>query len=178
MTQSGQRGEVVRLLMEHRNSLFAFILAIVRDYDMAEEVLQEVSVAVCESSDLFRLGTNFGAWAREITRRRILAHDRATARFPKSLAAEDLEQLEAGFERAESQASVKERIEALRRCLETLTHASRRVLQLRFAGCFSYREIGNQVDRQPESVRKVVYRSRHALRTCIQRRLNAAEGEA
>ena len=38
MTESGGRGEVVRLLMEHRSSLFAFILAIVHDYDAAEVI--------------------------------------------------------------------------------------------------------------------------------------------
>jgi len=178
MTESSGRGEVGRLLMGHRTSLFAFILAIVRDYDAAEEVLQEVSVAVCEASEQFRLGTNFGAWAREIARRRILAHNRAAARFPGSLTDEDLRRLEAGFEQADSQASAKKRIDALRRCLETLTHASRRLLQLRFAGRFSHREIAEQVDRQAESVRKAIYRSRQTLRSCIQRRLNAVEGEA
>jgi RNA polymerase sigma-70 factor (ECF subfamily) len=178
MSESGEHGEPVRLLMEHRSSLFAFILAIVRDYDTAEDVLQEVSVAVCEASDQFRPGTNFGAWAREIARRRVLANHRAAARFPSSMTDEDLQRLEAGFERADSQASAKQRIDALRYCLETLTQAARRVLQLRFACRFSHREIAEQVDRQPESVRKSIYRSRQALRTCIERRLSAGGSEA
>ena len=178
MTESGEHGEVVRLLMEHRGSLFAFILAVVRDYDAAEDVLQEVSVAVCEASDQFRVGTNFGAWAREIARRRILANNRAGARFPASMTDEDLRRLEAGFEKADSQASVKQRIGALRRCLDTLTDASRRILQLRFAGRFSHLEIAEQVDRKPESVRKAIYRARQALRTCIERRLHEVEGQA
>jgi RNA polymerase sigma-70 factor (ECF subfamily) len=177
MTESGGHGEVVRLLMEHRSSLFAFVLAIVRDYDTAEEVLQEVSVTVCEASDQFQPGTNFGAWTREIARRRILAHNRMVARIPASLTDEDLRRLEAGFATADSQASARERIGALRRCLETLTQASRRLLQLRFAGHCSHREIAEQVDRQPESVRRAIYRSRQALRVCIERRLSVAEGE-
>lgn len=178
MTESREHGEVVRLLMEHRSSLFAFILAIVRDYDTAEEVLQDVSVAVCELSDQFRAGTNFGGWAREIARRRILAHNRAAARFPGSLTDEDLQRIEAGFQRADSQATARERIGTLRRCLGNLTHASRRLLQLRFADRFSHQEIADLVDRQPDSVRKSIYRSRQTLRTCIDRKLSSVGNEA
>lgn len=178
MTESGEHGEVVRLLMEHRSSVFAFILAIVRDYDTAEDVLQEVSVAVCEASDQFRPGTNFGAWVHEIARRRVLANHRAAARFPASMTDENLRRLEAGFERADSQASAKQRMDALRHCLQTLTQTARRLLQLRFACRCNHREIAEQVDRQPESVRKSIYRSRQALRTCIERQLSALESDA
>ncbi len=178
MTENGEHGEVVRLLMEHRSSLFAFILAIVRNYDTAEDVLQEVSVAVCEASDQFRPGSNFGAWAREIARRRVLANHRAAARFPVGMTDEALRRLEEGFKRADTQASTKQRIDALRYCLQTLTQAARRLLQLRFACRFGHREIAEQVDRQPESVRKSIYRSRQTLRTCIERRLSAVGSEA
>lgn len=122
MTKSGEPGEVVRLLIEERTSLFTFILAIVRDYYAAEDVLQEVSVAVCESSDQFQPGTNFGAWAREIARRRMLASRRAALRFPAALTDDNLPRLEAAFEQVDSQVSTKQRIGALRRCLEMLLH--------------------------------------------------------
>ncbi|MCA9068477.1 MAG: sigma-70 family RNA polymerase sigma factor [Planctomycetaceae bacterium] len=177
MAENSEQKEVVRLLMEQRTGLLAYILAIVRDYDLAEDVLQEVSMTVCEISDQFREGTNFGAWVREIARRRILAHNRAAARFPGNLTREELNQLDAGFESVESEASMRERLNALRRCLQTLTNLSRRLLQLRFAGRYPYREIAEQIGRQPESVRKTVYRSRQVLRTCIERRLGLVDGE-
>lgn len=178
MAETGERGEVMRRLMEHRSSLFAFILVIVRDYDAAEEVLQEVSVAVCEASEQFRLGTNFGAWAREIARRRILAHNRVAGRLPGGLSDEELRNMEAAFDRTDEHSAIHERMGALRRCLRTLTPLVRRILHLRYAARFSHREIADQVDREPESVRKAIYRSRQALRACIERRLGIAEGDA
>lgn len=178
MTESSGCSEVVRLLVEHRSSLFGFILAIVRDYNVAEDVLQEVSVAVCEASEQFRLGTDFGAWAREIARRRILAHNRVVGRLPGRLSDEAISNLEAAFGRAGERSTINERMGALRRCLHTLTPLTRRILQLRYAARFSHREIAGQVDREPESVRKAIYRSRQALRACIERRLGIAEGDA
>ena len=71
MTEVDPISNVVRLLMEHRASLFSYIYTAVRDFDVAEEVFQEVSVAVCESYESFEPGTNFRAWAREIARRRV-----------------------------------------------------------------------------------------------------------
>ena len=175
MVETGGRGETVRLLMEHRSSLFAFILAIVRDYDTAEEVLQEVSVAVCEAGEDFRLGTDFGAWSREIARRRILAHYRLAGRFPDSLSDDDIRNLETGFNKVDAQSTAKERMDSLRQCLKAQTPRARRLLHLRYAARFSLGEIAVQVDRQPESVRKALYRTRQALRKCIEHRLRVAE---
>ena len=164
------RNEIVRLLMEHRGTLFVFIYASVRDYDVAEEVLQDVSVVICENSENFELGTNFGAWAREIARRRILAYYRSTKRFPDPLSDEELLNLLAGFD-AVDDVTAKQRMASLSKCLESLKPFAKKILQLRYSGRFSLCEIGQQVGRHPESVRKALYRTRQALRECIERRL-------
>lgn len=168
------RNEIVRLLMEHRGTLFAFIYASVRDYDATEEILQDVSVAVCESGDSFELGTNFGAWAREIARRRILAHFRDAKRFPDPLSEQELRNLQAGFD-AVDDVTTKARMASLGKCLENLKPFAKRLIQLRYAGRLSLCEIGEQVGRQPESVRKALYRTRQSLRECIERRLRGGD---
>ncbi len=168
------RNEIVRLLMEHRSTLFAFIYASVRDYDIAEEVLQDVSVVICEDSDSFELGTNFGAWAREIARRRILAYYRSSKRFPDPLSDEELRNLQAGFD-AVDDVSVKQRMASLVKCLESLKPFAKRLVQLRYASRCSLCEISRQVGRQPESVRKALYRTRQSLRECIERRLRRGD---
>lgn len=171
------RNEIVRLLMEHRGTLFAFIFASVRDYDIAEEVLQDVSVVVCENSDSFELGTNFGAWAREIARRRILAYYRTTKRFPCPLSEDELRNLQAGFD-AVDDTSTKLRMASLTKCLEALKPFAKQLIQLRYAARFSLGEIGERVGRQPESVRKALYRTRQTLRECIERRLRREDKTA
>lgn len=151
--------------------LFSFVYAIVRDFDVAEDVFQEVSVAVCESCDDFRPGSNFAAWAREIARRRVLAQQRKSGRFPGLLTEEEISQLADGFGAAEQDMPHGHRMAALRQCLETLSPAAQRLLQLRYSSGFRLGQIASQLSRQADSVRKALYRTRQTLRQCIEQRL-------
>ena len=162
------RNQVLQLLLEHRGALFSFIYVIVRDFDVAEDVFQEVSLAVCESCQDFRPGTSFAAWAREIARRRILAQRRKTGRFPTLLTEVELAQLAAGFDAAEHRTPHAQYLAALCTCIEKLSPAARRLLELRYAGGFRLGDIAARLSRQTESVRKALYRTRKALRICIE----------
>src|SRR5438874_10623797 len=75
-----RQSQIARLLMQHRTSLYGFIYACVRNHDDTEDILQNVSVAVTESIGQLRDEAGFLPWAREIARRRILAHRRAGRR--------------------------------------------------------------------------------------------------
>ncbi|WP_197527386.1 sigma-70 family RNA polymerase sigma factor [Pirellulimonas nuda] len=165
------RHDVLRLLIEHRNSLFGFIFAAVRDHDAAEEVLQEVSVAVCESSGSFQVGTNFGAWAREIARRRVLAYWRQRDARPALLSDELLQNVSDGFRRVEEQSAPIEQRKALRTCLAKLEPTLRQLIEQRYAKRISLGDLAVQMGRKQETVRKSLYRARMALRKCIEFRL-------
>lgn len=166
--------EVVKLLIEHRIDLFAFILAAVRDYRVAEDVMQNVAVVICNKVDQYESGTNFRAWAREIARRQILELNRGSKRGPKTLAPSDLEYLVAAFEEAEQGGLLEDRLEALRNCLRNLSKSARQLIRLRYEERLSLSEIAEQSNRKPESLRKALYRGRIALRRCIDRRLKVA----
>jgi RNA polymerase sigma-70 factor, ECF subfamily len=167
---SAHRQDVLRLLLEHRSSLFAFILAVTRKMDTAEDIFQEVSLAVCESAESYELGTNFTAWAREIARRRIAANFRRDRRSHQLLALLESRGLEAGFARADEQLAAQQRVAALQDCLSRLGPFVRQLFELRYAGRLGLSEIAARVSRQPESIRKAIYRGRMTLRKCIERR--------
>ena len=168
------QSEVLRLLLEHRDWLFAYIFAIVRDYHVAEDLFQESSVAVCESAADFQLGTSFGAWAREIARRRVLAYFRTSRRTGELLEGLSPELLHEAFEGAASDSPGQDRLDALRRCLSGLSPLVQQIVHLRFVAQMSLEQIADHVQRQPESVRKALYRGRQLLRECIERRLRQA----
>ena len=46
-----RQGQIARLLMQHRATLYGYIFACVRNHADAEDILQNVSVAVTESID-------------------------------------------------------------------------------------------------------------------------------
>jgi len=167
------QSEVLRLLLEHRDSLFAYIFAIVRDFHVAEDLFQEASVAVCESAADFQLGTSFGGWAREIARRRVMAYFRTNRRTGELLEGLSPQLLQEAFDGA-AEPPGHDRLDALRRCLSGLSPLVQQIVHLRFVAQMSLEQIAEHVERQPESVRKALYRGRQLLRECIERRLRQA----
>lgn len=169
----GQRGEVLKLLLDQRSRLFGFVLSIVRDFDRAEDVFQDVSLVICESHSEFELGTDFGAWSREIARRRILSHHRAHVRGPVSLPDEALKHIQAGFDALEKvdNSMQESRVKAMRGCLEKVESAARKFLAMRYEKGMRLEEMAAESKQHPESIRKALYRTRQILRECIERRM-------
>ncbi len=163
-----QQQEVVRLLIEHRGAVTAYIFASMRDNDAAEEVFQEVAVAICDNASSFELGTNFKAWAREIARRRIAAYYRLRSRGPQSLSPIELQYLEDGFTAIEAEENAQDRLLALSQCLARLSPFVQRLFRMRYGSGLSLQQIADEVQRQSESVRKALYRARQTLRSCIE----------
>ncbi len=175
MGKSDHEKEVLQLLIENRAVIFGFILASVCDHNAAEDIFQEVAVAVCESADKFTLGTNFKAWAREIARRRILAFRREKKKLNLMLEPEILELIEQGFEKMEQRTGIPEHVGALKRCLAKVKEQARHLLHLRYGREFSLSAVSEATGLNPESVRKTLYRTRTQLRACIQRKLKTKE---
>src|ERR1700722_1226876 len=95
-----RQGQIARLLMHHRTALYGYIYACVRNHADAEDILQNVSVAVTESIDRLNDEAGFLPWAREIARRRVLAHRRNSKR-EQALDPELLARLAEASERVE-----------------------------------------------------------------------------
>lgn len=169
-----RRREVLRLLLEHRSMLFAFVLSIARDFDRAEDVFQDVSVVVCERYAQFVPGTDFGAWVREIARRRIWSRSRSEGKLPLALPAESLDHVEAAFVRLQP-GEPEMRMKALRACLGGVAASVRRLLALRYAQGLGLERIAREEHRKPDGIRKALYRTRQTLRACIERRLRLQE---
>jgi RNA polymerase sigma-70 factor (ECF subfamily) len=167
---SRRRDEAVRELMRHRSSLFAYILSVVRDFDFAEEILQDVAVVVCEQGADFEPGTNFGAWAARIARNRIFNRTRA-ARREILLSTEALD----AVERAGEQAPPSGWIRAVRACLERVGARARSILLLRYRDGLSGDEIARRIGSTVPAVHMALSRARAAVAECVLGRLAEEE---
>jgi len=167
------RDAVLRDFVKHRSNLFAFVLSIVRDFALAEEVLQEVAVVVCDQWADFRPGTNFGAWAARIARNKIWNMSRA-ARRELLLSPEAIEAVERAAE-AEPEASG---LEAVRQCLEGVGGRTRSVLVMRYRQGMSGAEIARRTKSTVTAVHMALSRARAALARCVEARLAREEGPA
>ena len=166
-----KRAERVRELMKHRSSLFAFILSVVRDFALAEEVMQEVAVSVCESPEESRPGSSFGARAAGIARATIVTLCRERGReIP--LGPEAIE----GIARAAQAEPAANWLEAVRPCLEEAGGKTRSVLAMRYRQGMSGPEIARRTKSTAAAIHLALSRARSALARCVEGRL-ASERE-
>lgn len=167
-----RQAQVAGLLMQHRTTLYGYILACVRNHADAEDILQNVSMAVTESVDQLKDLSGFLPWAREIARRRILAHYRRSRRevpMDPDLA----RHLAEAAERIETKES-SEHLEALQQCLERLPEESRELICLRYDSSISGLEVlAERFGRSIQSIYARVKRIKVLLRQCVEKRLKS-----
>ncbi len=169
---------ITRLLLEHRSALMAYILAAVRNHADADDVFQESSLAIATSFSQLRDENGFLPWAREIARRRILAHVRQNKQLlliddelldKLSEAAARIDQLD--LQRKESQRNV------LHTCLEQLPTESRRLIAMRYDNPTPQVEsIARQFGRTVQGTYALLKRIRLVLRDCVDNKLSQEGG--
>jgi RNA polymerase sigma-70 factor, ECF subfamily len=166
--------QLVRQLLENRDALLGFILALTRDYAAAEEIFQETSLAILEEAREKPAIDNFMAWARAIARRRVAEYYRKASRRA------GIEQLSAGMAEMIAQAFAENtatpehlqiRMQFLLECLNRLTGRSQEVIAKFYQGRQSLKDIAAAMNWQPDSVKVALARARKALADCIQVKL-------
>ena len=167
------QGQLTRLLMQHRTALYGYIFACVRNHDDAEDILQNVSVAVTESIDRLTNEAGFLPWAREIARRRILAHRRSSRR-EQPYDPEVVRSLAEAADRIERTRPASTQRAALLACLESLSPESRQLILMRYDGSgASAEDLAVKFGRSVQGIYALVKRIKTALRECVERRLSA-----
>jgi len=156
-------------LLEHREEIFAHILSIVRQWNLAEDLFQEVSLVILNKQKEKLEVVHFKAWAREIARRTIFNHWKTTKSKSAILSSESLDAVDEAFQREAEPEENGERLEHLRECLRQIPENLARLVDLRFGENLSYREIGRRVNRSPISIQVTVSKLRMKLLECTKR---------
>jgi RNA polymerase sigma-70 factor (ECF subfamily) len=149
--------------------LRGFVEAIVTDFTLVDDVIQETFLTVTHKSHEFRSGTNFWAWVCAIARVKAVECVRRRRHAPQPLRDEVLDALCASQPEPEDDET---RHRLLVRCLAELPPASRRVIELRYSQAQTPAEIARLLNRPTESVYVSLSRARKVLRECVARRLS------
>lgn len=166
--------ELARRLLEHRDALFSYILALVRNWQTAEELFQEVSLVVLRKERQGESVEQFLPWSREIARRMVLDHWKRSARSRVILSEEALDAVDRAFEEHDREPASADLLRSLRRCLDKLPQHLRRVVDLRYSESLPLQEIARRLERSAGSVQVALSRVRMRLLDCTKR----AGGEA
>ena len=172
MSAEQRNQRMTKLLIRHRTMLYGYIFACVRNHTDAEDIFQEVSLAVVNSFDRLRDESEFVPWTIEIARRRVLAHIRRAERTT-ILSPELLPVLAEAAGRVSSTGCLAERSDALLECLESLPPRSREVIAMRYDGSTgSIDRVAQKLGRTLQATYSLLKRIRHTLRECVERRLS------
>jgi RNA polymerase sigma-70 factor (ECF subfamily) len=175
--------ELVRQLLRHQGDFMAYLMAMVRDLDAAEEVFQNAAVVVMQhagSPDAEPI-RDFRAWAKEIVRRQALHYLRAKGRAARMAALEPelLVQIDRAFDDDATDPARRQReLDALRECATLLPDVQRRMVAMRYEGRASFDAIGAAVDRTAAAVQRSLSRTRRMLHDCVQSKLARPTGVA
>jgi RNA polymerase sigma-70 factor (ECF subfamily) len=153
------------LFVQHHSALQVFILALVPDFNTAQDVLQETFLTITSKAHEFTPETNFLNWARAIARYKVL--QATSVRRGETLSATAMESLCA----VEIPETDDRRIETLNTCIEKLAPHARRVIELRYQGSHSPPEIARLIGWATKAVNVALSRARSALRDCVARKL-------
>ena len=164
----------VEILSRHRGQLFGYIHALVRRFDDAEDIYQETAMVLWSKFREYEPGTNFLGWACAVARFRaanFLKREHRRRRHFSQAVQEELAAMQASIGPADAVAQQ----DALADCVERLSDADRRLIELCYGGEDSFRAVAERLGRSPQSVYDALSRIRRSLGDCVDRTI--ARGE-
>jgi RNA polymerase sigma-70 factor (ECF subfamily) len=164
--QRGDERAFTLIVRAYEVPVFNYVLRLVGDRSLAEDLSQEVFLRVFQGLPNFSLRSKFTTWLFQVTKNRVLDELRATERRPRaSVALEDaapLEVLDTPFERLEA-------IDAVWRAVEGLNVDLKMALLLRDVVGMSYSEIADSLEITLATVKWRIYKAREEVQLALSR---------
>ncbi len=165
--------QFVQLFVRHEQQVYRYIYGLLPNAADAQEVMQETAVAIWRRFSDFDPSQSFLAWACGFARYEVLNHYRRQRRRPAPLQDDVLEQLAGGF--VDRIDELNRRRAALDDCVDKLPDKERRLIEVRYGGQRTVREMAASNGASEHTLYKALERIRRALFDCVTRTLAAGE---
>jgi RNA polymerase sigma-70 factor (ECF subfamily) len=150
----------------YETPVYNYVLRLVGDRALAEDLTQEVFLRVYQGLPKFSLRSRFTTWMFQVTKNRVLDELRSMERRPRSFVALDdlppLEVVDAPFERIEA-------IDAVWRAVENLNVDLKMALLLRDIVGMSYNEIADSLEITLATVKWRIFKAREEVQLALGR---------
>jgi len=169
--------DLVKLFLERRDGVLGYVLALTRDRAAAEEIFQEIGLAVVEEAGKGSAVERFVPWVHEIARRRVAEHFRKTARRREVARLESLDEVvgQAFEENACSAEERGRRHDTLGECLDELPATQREMIERRYRQEATIPQIARSMDWSEGAVKVALWKARRRLEGCVESRMEEAE---
>jgi RNA polymerase sigma-70 factor (ECF subfamily) len=164
--QRGDERAFSLIVRAYEVPVFNYVMRLVGDRALAEDLTQEVFIRVFQGLPKFSLRSKFTTWLFQVTKNRVLDELRASERRPRALVALDdappLEVLDAPAEQVET-------IEALWVAVDGLNTDLKMALLLRDVVGLSYNEIADSLDTTLATVKWRIFKAREEVQLSLAR---------
>ena len=164
--QRGDERAFSILVRAYETPVFNYVLRLVGDRSLAEDLTQEVFLRVFQGLPRFSLRSKFTTWLFQVTKNRVLDELRALERRPRAVVAlEDappFEVLDAPAERIEA-------MDAVWRGINALNVDLKMALLLRDVVGMSYTEIADSLEVTLATVKWRIYKAREEVQVALAR---------
>ena len=170
-----QNGRFITLFAQSQSALFSYILSLLPNWTEAEDVLQQTSLVLWEKFDSFDPESDkedFTRWACQIAKYHVLNRLKKLSR-DRHVFSDALVDLLAE-EGIEDITLLDAKRRALGSCLDGLQTRHRQLIQARYSGLWSIKDLAQTWGCTPNSLYRRLNRLRRLLFQCIQQVL--AEG--
>ena len=164
--QRGDERAFTLIVRAYEQPVYNYVLRLVGDRSLAEDLTQEVFLRVYQGLPGFSLRSRFTTWLFQVTKNRVLDELRALERRPRAVVTLDdippLEVVDAPFERTEA-------IDAVWRAVEALNVDLKMALLLRDVVGLSYTEIADSLEVTLATVKWRIYKAREDVQAALVR---------
>jgi len=160
-----------QLFVRHQQAVLGYVLSIEPNFADAQDIVQEVFLAVSRKAQTWSAGTDFFAWVCTVARYETLRFQRTRARRTAHLDEDVVELLHAAEPVDESR--WQQRVDALRRCLDRLAPRAKELVWRRYHGAQMPEQIATGIGWTVNAVRVGLTRARGVLRECMEKQLKA-----
>jgi RNA polymerase sigma-70 factor, ECF subfamily len=152
-------------------ALRGFLSATLPDFHAAQDVLQDVAIALHRQFEQGKEPDHFLHWALAMARNKVLMHVRTRSRSRLIFDEELIEAAAAEWQ--ELLPELEPRAEALRGCVTRLQGRAAELVRMRYLEALPFEEISRRLNLTSVAARTALKRIRLSLRECIDRQLNA-----
>ncbi len=164
--QRGDEQAFSIIVHAYERPVYNYVLRLVGDRSLAEDLTQEVFLRVYQGLSGFSLRSRFTTWLFQVTKNRVLDELRAKERRPRAVVCIDdvppLEVVDQPFERTEA-------IDVLWRSVEALNVDLKMALLLRDVVGLSYSEIADSLEITLATVKWRIYKAREEVQAALER---------
>lgn len=172
------RSNTIREFLEDRDALLGYIYALTRDFDVAEEIFQQVAIVLLEGPSVQEPIRDVQAFVREVARRRVAEHFRLESQRRKreQPSSRMVEIIGTSFEENAAECErLAEQQEALRWCLQKLPERARSAMDFRYGHRLALDAVAERLGWTADSVKVLLSRARKILAECVSSRLRLQE---